>query len=56
MQQVLVSNKKRPVQGWKNAVVHQRGVHERFFYLLYFTHMNAVWQSLYVCATKNCCN
>jgi len=26
-----------------------------FFYLLYFIHMNAVWQSLYVCATKNCC-
>jgi len=25
------------------------------FYLLYFIHMNAVWQSLYVCATKNCC-
>jgi len=25
------------------------------FYLLYFTHMKAVWQSLYVCATKNCC-
>jgi len=26
-----------------------------FFYLLYFIHMNAVCQSLYVCATKNCC-
>jgi len=33
----------------------KRGVRERFFHLLCFMHMNAVWQSLYVCATKNCC-
>jgi len=36
MQHVLVANKKRLVQGWKNAVAHSRsrqkhGVHERFF-------------------------
>jgi len=33
----------------------KRGVRESFFYLSCFMHMNAVWQSVYVCATKNCC-
>jgi len=60
MQHVLVTNKKRLVQGCKNAVAHSRRATEKVecanvFYLLYFMHMNAVWQSLYVCATKNCC-
>jgi len=26
-----------------------------FFYIFYLMHMNAVWQRLYVCATKNSC-
>jgi len=26
-----------------------------FFYLLCIIHINAVWQSLYVCVTKNFC-
>jgi len=57
MQHVLVVSKKRLVQGCKNAVAHSRPKMwnaRTFFYLLYFMHMNAVWQSLYVCATKNC--
>jgi len=61
MQHVLEANKKRVVQGCKNAVSRTRDARPKtwsartFFYLLYFMHMNAVWQSLYVCATKNCC-
>jgi len=58
MQPVLVANKKRLVQGCKNAVAHslpKTWSAPTVFYLFYFMHMNAVWQSLYVCATKNCC-
>jgi len=60
MQHVLVTNKKRLVQGYKNAVAHSRRATENVecanvFYLLYFMHIIAVWQILYVCATKNCC-
>jgi len=60
MQHVLVTNKKRLVQWCKNAVAHSRRATENVeyvnvFYLLYFVHVNAVWQSLYVCAAKNCC-
>jgi len=60
MQHVLAANKKRLVQGCKNAVAHSRratknGECANIFYLLYFMHMNAVLQSLYVCATKYCC-
>jgi len=60
MQHVLVTNKKRLVQGCKNAVAHSRRATENVecanvFNLLYFMHMNAVWQSSYVCDAKNCC-
>jgi len=60
MQHALVANKKRLVHRCKNAVGHSRCAIEGMecadvFYLLYFMHMNAVWQSLYACATKNCC-
>jgi len=60
MQHILVTNKKRLVQGWQNAVAHSRRATENVectnvFYLLYFMHVNAVWQSLYVCTAKNCC-
>jgi len=60
MQHVLVANKKLLVQGCKNAVAHSRRATENVecanvFYLSYFMHINAVWQSLYVCATKNRC-
>jgi len=60
MQHVSVANKKHLVQGWKNAVAHSSRSTENVeyanvFYLLYFMHMNAVWQSLYVCVAKNCC-
>ena len=53
MQHVSVANKKRLVQGCKNAVAHSRRSTENVeyanvFYLLYFMHMNAVWQSLCV--------
>ena len=58
MQHFLVTNKKRLVHGWKNAVAHSRRATENVecpnvSYLLYF--MNAVWQSLYVYVAKNCC-
>ena len=60
MQHVFVTNKKRLVQGCKNALAHSRRATENVecanvFYLLYFIHLNAVWQSLYVCAAKNWC-
>jgi len=60
MQHNLVANKKRLVHGCKNAVTHSRCATEnlecaKVFYLLYFMHMNAVWQILSVYTTKNCC-
>jgi len=61
MQHVLVTNKKHLVQGFKNAVAHSHRATENvecanvFFDLLYFIHMNAAWQSLYVCTIKICC-
>ena len=46
-------------QGCKNAVAHShratKNLRERFFYILYIMHMKYLWQSLYVCATKNLC-
>jgi len=51
MQYVLVANKKGLVEGCKNAVAHSRCETKNvgsssFFYILYFTHMNALWQNL----------
>jgi len=59
MQHVLAANKKLLVQGCKNAVLHSRRATKNvkcanIFFTFYFMHMNAIWQSLYVCATKNC--
>jgi len=60
MQHVLVGNEKGLVQAAKmlsrtRAARPKTWSPRTFFYLLCFMHMNAVWQSLYVCATKNCC-
>jgi len=60
MQHVLVANKKHLVQGCKmrlrtRAAPLKSWSARMFFHLLYLMHMNAVWHSLYVCATKNCC-
>ena len=50
----LVANKKRLLQGVQKcgrtlaSRDQKRGVRERFFYFIYFMHMNAVWQSLCV--------
>jgi len=57
MQHVLAAKKKCLVQGCKNAAAHShRGTENvdcpNVFYLLYFMHMNVVWQSLYVCTTN----
>ena len=60
MQHVLAANKKRLVQGAKmrsrtQAAWPKTWRARKFFYLLYLKHMNAVWQSLHVWATKDCC-
>jgi len=60
MQHVLAASRKRlqfraaKMQWRARSARPKTGVRERF-YLLYFMHMNAVWQSLYVWTTKNCC-
>jgi len=52
MQHISVANKKPLVQGCENAVADSRRVTKNVectnvFYVLYFMHMNATWQSLY---------
>ena len=55
MQHVLESNKKRPVQGSKNAVAHSRrvtknlGVSERFF-TMYISCIWMLYGKAYMCA------
>jgi len=57
MQHVLVASKKCPLQGCENAVAHSRRATKKVecanaFYLLYFVHKKALWQSLSVCYYK----
>jgi len=40
---------------WPILTKNLKRVHGYCFHILYFMHMNAAWQSLYVCATKNLC-